>query len=112
MAASADYSSSSESELEDPAVQQPVYIPAPEQKPESIIYGKIVKETRERLEKAHLLRTQPVTINAFTGPGKHRGEKTEKTGFLVRHGIWNDDKQKRAESKKASRDDKANKKEK
>uniref|UniRef100_A0A1I7YI70 Uncharacterized protein n=1 Tax=Steinernema glaseri TaxID=37863 RepID=A0A1I7YI70_9BILA len=80
--------SSSESEEEKSAVpKQEEFIHAEQQPPEAVFYGEAAMRVRERLEKAGLIRTDPVTINAIN--------PKEKRNFVVSHGIWDQEHQKK-----------------
>ncbi|KAK0418378.1 hypothetical protein QR680_013531 [Steinernema hermaphroditum] len=71
---------SSESEDDEPTLQQQVYVPIVEEPPEMIVFGETAKKFREYAEQAGLLRRTPVTINVVNFP---RGR--------VVHGVWKKD---------------------
>ncbi|KAK0407086.1 hypothetical protein QR680_018987 [Steinernema hermaphroditum] len=82
---------SSESEDDDPTLQQQVYVPIIEEPPEMIVFGETAKKFREYAEQAGLLRRSPVTINVVNFP---RGR--------VAHGVWKQDSARRQQAPEIS----------
>uniref|UniRef100_A0A1I8AH21 Glutaredoxin domain-containing protein n=1 Tax=Steinernema glaseri TaxID=37863 RepID=A0A1I8AH21_9BILA len=78
------YSSESDDE---PLPVQKEYISVKQPEPEKIVYGESAKITRERLQKAGLIRTKPLTV-------------MDSRGGKVEHGLWKEDRDKKEKNAK------------